>query len=174
MEDAVKLSMIVARARNGIIGKDGGLPWKLGDDLALFKQATLGKPIIMGRHTWESLPKRPLPGRQNIVVTRDWAYSAEGARVYSNFNAAINSAKAIAQREGHDEVFVIGGESLYRRALPMADVLYISEVDAEVDGDVSFPEFDESEFREVATKPFEQSDRNDHAFKLRVLERIST
>ena len=164
MEEPVKLSMIVARARNGIIGKNGGLPWKLSDDLALFKQTTIGKPIIMGRHTWESLPKRPLPGRQNIIITRDWEYAAEGARVYSNLNAAINSAKAIAAR--------IGGQSLYERALPMADILYISEIDADVDGDVSFPEFDESQFREVATKSFENSERNDHAFKLRVLERI--
>lgn len=172
MEEPVKLSMIVARARNGVIGKDGGLPWKLSDDLALFKQTTDGKPIIMGRHTWESLPKRPLPGRQNIIITRNWEYAAEGARVYSNLNAAINSAKAIAARNGEQEVFIIGGESLYRRALPMTDILYISEVDAEVDGDVRFPEIDESQFREVATKQFEKSERNDHAFKLRVLERI--
>ncbi|RIJ16098.1 dihydrofolate reductase [Henriciella mobilis] len=172
MEEPVKLSMIVARARNGIIGKNGGLPWKLSDDLALFKQTTIGKPIIMGRHTWESLPKRPLPGRQNIIITRDWEYAAEGARVYSNLNAAINSAKAIAARNGEQEVFIIGGQSLYERALPMADILYISEIDADVDGDVSFPEFDESQFREVATKSFEKSERNDHAFKLRVLERI--
>ena len=172
MEEPVKLSMIVARARNGIIGKNGGLPWKLSDDLALFKQTTNGKPIIMGRHTWESLPKKPLPGRQNIIITRNWEYAAEGARVYSNLNAAINSAKAIAARNGEQEVFIIGGESLYRRALPMTDILYISEVDAEVDGDVRFPEIDESQFREVATKQFEKSERNDHAFTLRVLERI--
>jgi len=172
MEEPVKLSMIVARARNGVIGKNGGLPWKLSDDLALFKQTTDGKPIIMGRHTWESLPKKPLPGRQNIIITRDWEYAAEGARVYSNLNAAINSAKAIAARNGEQEVFIIGGQSLYERALPMTDILYISEVDAEVDGDVSFPEIDESQFREVATKSFEKNARNDHAFKLRVLERI--
>ncbi|MEQ8558758.1 MAG: dihydrofolate reductase [Henriciella sp.] len=173
MEEPVKLSMIVARSRNGVIGRDGGLPWKLSDDLALFKQTTSGKPIIMGRHTWESLPKKPLPGRQNIVITRDWAYAAEGARVYSNLNAAINSAKAIAARDGENEVFIIGGESLYRRALPLTDILYISEIDAEVEGDTVFPAFDESAFREVATKRFEKSERNDHAFKLRVLERVA-
>lgn len=172
MEDPVRLSMIVARSRNGVIGKEGGLPWKLSDDLALFKQTTVGKPIIMGRNTWESLPKRPLPGRHNIVITRDWAYSADGARVYSNLNAAINSAKAMAAKDGEDEVFIIGGAALYKRALPMADILYISEVDAEVDGDVRFPELDESEFREVATKPYEKGERNEYAFKLRVLERV--
>ena len=172
MEEPVRLSVIVARSRNGIIGKDGGLPWKLGDDLKLFKQTTVGKPIIMGRNTWESLPIHPLPKRQNIVITRDWAYAADGARVYSNLNAAIQAAKAIAVRDGEDEVFVIGGQSLYARVLPIADVLYISEVDTDVDGDVSFPDFDESAFREVATKPFAQNERNDHAFTLRVLERI--
>lgn len=174
MDEPVRLSMIVARARNGVIGRDGGLPWKLSDDLALFKQTTKGKPIIMGRHTWESLPKRPLPGRQNIVITRDWAYAAEGARVYSNLNAAINSAKAIAARAGEKEVFIIGGESLYRRAMEMTNFLYISEIDAEVEGDTVFPDFDEAAFREVASKQFEKNERNDHAFKLRVLERIRT
>ncbi|MEE2878086.1 MAG: dihydrofolate reductase [Pseudomonadota bacterium] len=171
MGEPVNLSIIVARARNGVIGREGGLPWKLSDDLALFKKTTIGKPIIMGRNTWESLPKRPLPGRQNIVLTRDWSYAAEGSRVYSSLSAAINSAKAIAAREGGDEVFIIGGETLYRRALPQADILYVSEVDAEVEGDVYFPELDESEFQEVRSETFEKSDRNDHAFELRVLKR---
>lgn len=167
----VKLSMIVARARNGVIGSEGGLPWKLADDLSLFKNTTLGHPIIMGRHTWESLPRKPLPKRQNIVITRDWAYAAIGARVYASLNAAINAARAIAARDGVGEVFIIGGESLYRRALPMADILYISEIDADVEGDTYFPDFDEAAFREVATKRFEKNERNDHAFTLRVLER---
>ena len=167
-----RLAMMAAKAANNVIGRNNALPWYLPNDLKYFKKVTFGKPIIMGRHTWESLPKRPLPGRQNIIITRDWEYAAEGARVYSNLNAAINSAKAIAARNGEQEVFIIGGQSLYERALPMADILYISEIDADVDGDVSFPEFDESQFREVATKSFEKSERNDHAFKLRVLERI--
>ena len=167
-----RLAMMAAKAANNVIGRNNALPWYLPNDLKYFKKVTFGKPIIMGRHTWESLPKRPLPGRQNIIITRDWEYAAEGARVYSNLNAAINSAKAIAARNGEQEVFIIGGQSLYERALPMADILYISEIDADVDGDVSFPEFDESQFREVATKSFENSERNDHAFKLRVLERI--
>ena len=171
MGDKIKLSLIVARARNGVIGKDGGLPWKLSDDLALFKKTTGGKPVIMGRHTWESLPRRPLPGRANIVLTRDWDYEAEGARVYSNLNAAIHAAKAIAAKSGSDEVFIMGGESLYRRTLPLADVLYITEVDAEVDGDVYFPDFDEDEFRVVGSTAYEQSERNDHAFTFRVFER---
>ena len=173
MEEPVKLSMIVARARNGVIGRDGGLPWKLRDDLKLFKQTPIDKPIIMGRNTWESLPRRPLPGRQNIVITRDWAYAAVGARVYSNLTAAIQTAKAMAAREGLDEVFIMGGASLYERALPLADVLYISEIEADVEGDVVFPEFDESSFREVATKAFEKNEQNDYPFVFRVLERVA-
>ena len=143
MPHQVKLSLIVARARNGVIGRDGGLPWRLSDDLALFKQATAGKPIIMGRATWESLPRKPLPGRQNIVLTRDWAYAALGARVYSSLTASIAAARAIAAKDGQDEVFIIGGESVYAKALPMADLLYITEVDAEIEGDARFPDFDE-------------------------------
>lgn len=171
MGEEVKLSLIVARARNGVIGRDGGLPWKLSDDLALFKKTTKGKPVIMGRNTWESLPKRPLPDRPNIVLTRDWEYAAEGARVYSNLSAAIQAAKAMAAKQGEDEVLIMGGESLYQRALPMADLLYITEVDAEIEGDVHFPDFDESEFREAGTTRYEQSARNDYAFSFRILER---
>ncbi|WP_143435399.1 dihydrofolate reductase [Henriciella aquimarina] len=172
MEGSVKLSMIVARSRNGIIGRDGGLPWKLSDDLKFFKRTTMGHPIIMGRHTWESLPRKPLPGRQNIVISKDWAYAAIGARVYSNLNAAINAAKAIANKDGVEEVFIIGGQSLFERAMPLTDILYISEVDAEIDGDVSFPGFDESEFEEVATSRFEAGERNEYPFTLRVLQRV--
>ena len=93
----VKLALIVARDRKGAIGKNGTLPWSLPDDLQLFKNITLDKPIIMGRKTWESLPRKPLPGRQNIVLTRHWNYAAPGARVYSNMNAALAAARAIAE-----------------------------------------------------------------------------
>lgn len=171
MSEEIKLSLIAARARNGVIGREGGLPWKLSDDLALFKKTTRGKPVIMGRNTWESLPKRPLPGRANIVLTRDWSYGAEGTRVYSNLVAAIQAAKAIAARAGEREVFIMGGESLYRRALPLADRLYLTEVDAEVEGDVVFPAFDESAFCEAGSAHHEQDERNEYAFTFRVLER---
>ncbi len=171
MDHPVKLSLIVARANNGVIGRDGGLPWKLSDDLSLFKQATLGKPIIMGRNTWESLPRRPLPKRQNIVLTRDWAYTAPGARVYSSLNVAVSAARAIAGKDSEDEVFIIGGQSLYERALPMADRLYITEVDAEIDGDVVFPDFDETEFIEADSTAYAKNERNEYAFSYRILER---
>ena len=167
----VKLSLIVARARSGVIGVDGDLPWHLSDDLKAFKKTTLGCPLIMGRKTWESLPFKPLPGRENIVLTSDWQYEAVGARVYSSFAPAMNAAKAIARKAHLEEVFVIGGASVYAKALPMADRLYITEVDADVEGDAFFPEFDEREWTEVSATPFEKSDGNDHEFVIRFLER---
>jgi dihydrofolate reductase len=171
MPTNVRLSIIVARARNGVIGKDGDLPWRLSADLAIFKKVTSGKPVIMGRKTWESLPKKPLPGRANIVLTRDWAYEAEGARVYSSFNAAVNAAKAIAAKEDESEVFVIGGASLYERALPMADRLYVTDVDAEIDGDARFPDFDAKEFAEAGRSSHEKDEKNEYDFVFRILER---
>ncbi|MEM5516517.1 dihydrofolate reductase [Henriciella sp. AS95] len=167
----VRLSIIVARAKNGVIGKDGDLPWRLAADLAMFKKVTSGKPIIMGRKTWESLPKKPLPRRSNIVLTRDWSYAAEGARVYSSFNAAVNASRAIAAKEGENEVFVIGGASLYEKAVPIADRLYVTDVDAEIDGDVRFPEFDESEFVEAGRSSHEKDEKNEYSFVFRILER---
>lgn len=167
----IKLSLIVARAKGGVIGVSGDLPWRLSDDLKAFKKTTFGCPLIMGRKTWESLPFKPLPGRENIVLTSDWAYEAMGARVYSSFAPAMNAAKAIAAKGKFEEVFVIGGESVYAKALPMADRLYITEVDADVDGDAFFPQFDETMWREVSATSFDKNDENDHAFVVRLLER---
>lgn len=171
MAGDVKLSLIVARSKNGAIGKDGDLPWRLSADLALFKQSTSGKPIIMGRKTWESLPVKPLPKRTNIVLTRDWAYAAIGARVYSSFGAAFAAARAIAAKEGEDEVFVIGGASLYERAIDMADRLYITEVDAEIEGDTYFPAFDEADFVEAGRSVQAADQKNEYGFTFRILER---
>ncbi len=167
----VKLCLIAARGRNGVIGSEGQLPWKLKGDLAFFKKATLGCPVIMGRKTWESLPFRPLKGRENIVLTRDWAYDAEGARVYSGFSAAVNSARAIAARTGADKAFIIGGETIYRLALPIADRVYITEVEAEPEGDAFFPDIDPDEWTETGAEHFESGDGNDFAFTIRQLDR---
>ena len=172
MQPGIKLSLIVARARGGVIGAKGDLPWRLSDDLKAFKKATFGCPLLMGRKTWESLPFKPLPGRENIVLTSDWEYDAVGARVYSSFAPAMNAAKAIASKAKFDEVFVIGGEMLYKKALPLADRLYITEVDADVDGDAFFPDFDETEWTEVSSTPYSKNEENDFDFVIRVLERI--
>jgi dihydrofolate reductase len=130
MIEPIRLSLIVAQGRNRVIGSAGQLPWRLKDDLAHFKRTTMGAPVIMGRKTWESLPKRPLPGRPNIVISRDWNYDAAEARVYSSLSPAINAAKAMALRAGQSEVFVIGGAAIYELALPLADRIYLTEVDA--------------------------------------------
>jgi dihydrofolate reductase len=125
---APRVTLILARARNGVIGARGGLPWHLPEDLAFFKRTTMGHPIVMGRKTWESIG-RPLPGRRSIVVTRDRAFSATGAEV------AHSLEEAIALCHGSEEIFVIGGAQLYADALPRADRLLLTEIDAEFDGD---------------------------------------
>jgi dihydrofolate reductase len=127
-----RLSLIVAMARNRVIGRDGKLPWHLSADLKRFKALTMGHHIIMGRKTWESIG-RPLPGRTSIVITRDPAYAAPGAHAVDSLSSALKMAR-------HDpEVFVIGGGEIYREALPLADRIYLTEVDAEFSGDTFFP-----------------------------------
>ncbi len=165
------LSIVVARAANGVIGRDGDLPWRLKSDLTLFKANTLGKPIIMGRKTWDSLPRKPLPGRMNLVLTRDGSFESEKAVVCESFMEAVQMAREQAQDDGVDEVCVIGGRALFEMALPKAKRLYITEVDATVDGDVTFPEFDEAAWVEVRRETHPAGDGDDHAFIFRVLER---
>ncbi len=139
------LTLIVAVARNGVIGLDNRLPWHLPADLKHFRALTLGRTVIMGRKTWESLPNkfRPLPGRQNIVVTRSAGYAAEGAVVVGSLPAAVAAAQS-------DEAFVIGGAELYAAALPLADRLQLTEIDADFDGDTHFPAVAPREWREAA------------------------
>jgi dihydrofolate reductase len=165
----------VARARNGVIGRAGDLPWRLKSDLAIFKATTLGKPVIMGRKTWESLPRRPLPGRINIVVTRDGSYEeeghAKGALVCERFEEALQIGREQAEDDGVDEVCVIGGAAIFALAFPKASRLYLTEVDAEVDGDVFFPAFDESQWMEVSREAHPAGEGDDHPFVFRVLER---
>jgi len=171
MSKYTKLSIIASRGTNGVIGVDGQLPWKLKDDLLNFKEVTEGSTIIMGRKTWESLPKKPLPQRENIVISKDWKYKAD-ARVYSNFGTAIVDAEISAMRNGRNEVFVVGGSEIYQLALPRADRIYLTEVDMAPPGDAFFPDFDELEWTEVDRKEFAVSEYNDHAFVIRVLDRI--
>ncbi|KAB2853465.1 MAG: dihydrofolate reductase, partial [Bauldia sp.] len=113
----MRIRLVVAVAENGVIGRDGGLPWRLSTDMKRFKATTMGKPVVMGRKTWESFPKRPLPGRHNIIVTRDPAYAAEGASTAVSLDAAL----ALARADGAEEACVIGGGEIYAAALPLAD-----------------------------------------------------
>lgn len=168
----VKLCLIVARARNGVIGKDSDLPWRLSDDLKHFKATTQGCPVIMGRKTWESLPRRPLPGRDNIVLSRDGQYAAPGARVFTSISAAIETGRALARVSGQSEIFVTGGSAVYAATLPFADRLYVTEVETTIDGDASFPAFDEAQFSEVERREVAASDKNEFAFTIRTLDRL--
>ena len=165
------VALVAARGRNGVIGREGGLPWRLGSDLALFKATTLGKPVLMGRKTWDSLPKRPLPGRANFVLSRDGAFAPQGAVVGEDFVDLLSMAREQAAEEGAPEVCVIGGEALFALALPRARRLYLTEVDADPGGDARFPNFDETAWREVKREPHPAGEADDHAFVFRVLER---
>ncbi len=144
----MKLALVVAVAENGVIGRGNKLPWHLPEDLQHFKRTTLGKPILMGRKTWESIG-RPLPGRTNIVITRQPNYEAEGARVVDSLQAAISLAEGVALIDGVDELMVIGGADIYRLALPRAERLYLTEVHGEVDGDAFFPDWERDNWTET-------------------------
>ena len=167
----IPLAIVVARAANGVIGRDGDLPWRLKSDLALFKANTLGKPIIMGRKTWDSLPRKPLPGRMNLVLSRDGSFEPDQAVVCESFMEAVQMAREQAEEDGAEEVCIIGGRSLFEAAMSKTKRLYLTEVDATVDGDVTFPDFDEAAWTEVRREEHPAGDGDDHAFVFRVLER---
>jgi len=166
-----QIALVVARAKNGVIGRDGGLPWRLRSDLQRFKAVTMGKPCIMGRRTWDSLPLKPLPGRLNLVLTRDGSFEAKGAVVVNTWPEALAMAREQAVEDGVDEVCVIGGTALFELTLPKANRLYLTEVEAEPDGDARFPAFDEAGWTEVSRERVEPGEKDDHAFVFRVLER---
>ncbi len=138
-----RLNLIVAVARNGVIGRNGALPWRLPEDLAHFKRTTMGNPIIMGRKTWESIG-RPLPGRRNIVVSRSKNLAANGAEIAADLDAAL------ALCADATEAFVIGGAQLYSAARPRAQRLLVTEIDADFDGDTHWPAIDSAQWRETA------------------------
>lgn len=160
------ISIIVAASTNNIIGAQGELPWRLSDDLKHFKAVTMGKPIVMGRKTWESIG-RALPGRQNIVVTRQAGYKADGCDVVASVEGAISVAGDA------EEIMVIGGSQIYDLALPIAHRLYLTRVHAHVDGDAYFPPVDEAEWKLVSDESHTADDRNEFDFSFRVYERAN-
>ena len=157
-------SLVVAMARNRVIGRDNQLPWKLPKDLAYFKRVTMGNPVVMGRRTWQSIG-RPLPGRGNIVVTRNAAFDAPGAKVVTSLDAAWKAAGTVG------EVCVIGGTSLFAEALPIADRIHLTEVDAVVEGDTFFPDFDRNQWIGNEVERHAADDRHAYPFRIVVLER---
>jgi dihydrofolate reductase len=161
------LALIAAVARNGVIGHENALPWRLPEDLRHFRELTAGHPVLMGRHTWISLPPRlrPLPGRRNIVVTRQVGWRAEGAIVAHDLAGALAAARAPGE-DGIDpsHVFVVGGAQLYGQALPLADELHLTEIDHEFAGDVRFPAWPHADFVEVARERHRAAAPNDFEF----------
>ncbi|EAR61100.1 type 3 dihydrofolate reductase [Neptuniibacter caesariensis] len=166
----MNLAIIVAQAKNRVIGINNKLPWHLPEDLRYFKQVTMGKPIIMGRNTYESIG-RPLPGRTNIVITRQNDYAPEGVRVVNSLEEAVELAESIALINGIDEAMVIGGAQIYEQALASAQRLYLTEVDAEIDGDAWFPEFERQEWSEVGREDFSAEGPNPYNYSFIVLDR---
>ncbi len=165
----MQVSLICALARNRTIGINNSLPWHLSEDLKYFKRVTMGCPIIMGRKTWESIG-RPLPGRTNIVVSRDPAYQAEGLKAVTSIDAALKIAEGVCFIEGAEQCFVIGGAALYAAALPMADYLHLTRVHAEITGDTWFPEFDEGDWDEVAREDY-QDEKSELDYSICLLKR---
>ena len=159
-----KISLIVAVAKNGIIGTGGTMPWHITEDFAHFKAVTLGHSVVMGRKTYESIG-RPLPRRRNIVITRNAELSIEGCEMASSLEGAL------AMCAGEEEVFVIGGGEIYRQAMPLADKLYITHVGVEVEGDTRFPEIDPTIWREVSREDFERGKDFEHPFSFVDYER---
>ncbi len=167
---SIRVAMIAGVAENGVIGADGGIPWKIPSDMAFFKRTTMGKPIVMGRKQFETVG-RPLPGRANIVITRQAGYRPEGVIVTGSLGAALEEARAIAARDGVDEVMIIGGGEIYAQALPLADRLYVSHVALAPEGDTIFPAIDPQVWQVVDTPDVPASDRDTASFRVRVYER---
>lgn len=161
------IALVVAVAKNGVIGREGGLPWRIPSDLKRFKAITMGKPVVMGRKTWEGLPRKPLPGRTNIVITRHLGFAAQGASVAHDAAAAL----AIAEAERPAEVAVIGGGEIYRLFLPLASRLYLTEVDLTTTGDTYFPAFDPAHWHEVSREVHEAEPGDTTGYVLRILDR---
>lgn len=160
------ISLIAAIDRNRVIGRDGRLPWHLPADLRHFREQTLGKPVLMGRKTFESIGK-PLPGRTNIIVTRRFGYHADGCRVFDTLSAALDSCPDAP------ELMVIGGASIYVQALPLASRIYLTVIDTEVEGDAWFPEIDTGAWTETARSDHRADASNQVDYSFRVLERTA-
>lgn len=168
----MKLALICAMSENRVIGRDNGLPWHLSEDLKYFKRTTMGNCMIMGRNTWESIG-RALPGRTSIVITSNAEYQAEGAEVVGSLQQAIQRAEAVSQETGSTEAFVIGGAVLYQVALPLADTLHLTRVHAQVEGDTTLHEFDESDWKETSREEYQHDESNHYDYSICVLERLS-
>ncbi|WFO50619.1 type 3 dihydrofolate reductase [Aeromonas veronii] len=162
----MKISMIAAMAHDRVIGKDNQMPWHLPADLAHFKRVTLGKPVLMGRKTFESIG-RPLPGRRNLVISRNPGYQAEGIEVVGSVEAAL----ALLTGSSVEELMVIGGGHLYAEMLPSADCLYLTQIDLAVEGDTRFPAFDDGQWQRIACESHPADEKNPHHYSFETWQR---
>ena len=160
----MKLSIIAAMDKNRVIGKDGNLPWHISSDLKNFKKITMGKPILMGRKTHESIGE-VLPGRENIILTKKRNYFVEGCIVKNNLDEVLSNFKKVS------ELIVMGGATLYEQTLDKAEKLYITEVRACIEGDIFFPEYDPDQWLEISRNSFEADENNEYDYSFTVLER---
>ena len=165
-----RIAIVVAVARNGVIGADGDLAWRIPDDLKWFKSVTMGKPVIMGRKTFASIGKA-LPGRDNIVATRAPDFSAEGVFIVRSLEDGLTLGRAFAAARDVEEACVIGGADLYAQTIAAADRIYLSRVDAQVDGDACFPALDSADWSETRHSACEKNDRNQFACEFFILDR---
>lgn len=162
----MKISMIAAMAHDRVIGKDNQMPWHLPADLAHFKRVTLGKPVLMGRKTFESIG-RPLPGRRNLVISRNPGYQAEGIEVVGS----VEAARALLASSAVEELMVIGGGHLYAEMLPSADRLYLTQIDLVVEGDTRFPAFDYGQWQRIACDSHPADEKNPHPYSFETWQR---
>lgn len=168
----MKIAIFAAVAENNVIGSDGGMPWRLSTDLKRFKNQTIGKPLVMGRKTWESFPRRPLPGRENIVVTRNADFQEEGAIRAGSLQEALDIARAAGhERPEADEICVIGGGEIYRQAIELAERLYITHVEAAMDGDTEFPPISPAIWYAASYEAFPAGEKDDHPTRHVIYER---
>jgi dihydrofolate reductase len=166
-----RIVIVAAVARNGVIGRDGEMPWRLSTDLQRFKRLTMGKPVVMGRKTFEAIGK-PLPGRLNIVVTRGGDTGIEGVTTAPDIASAFDLAREEARRSGAAEIAVVGGGEIYARAIGLADRLYITHVEAKPDGDVLFPPIDPTIWRATSSERIAAGEKDSEATTFAVYERI--
>ncbi|MBP6015415.1 MAG: dihydrofolate reductase [Candidatus Promineofilum sp.] len=167
MAHTSRIAYVVAMDDNRLIGRNNALPWRLPDDMAWFRQQTLGKPCIMGRKTYDSLPVRfrPLPGRLNIVITRNMDYEAPGAIVVHSMEDALRAAGEV------EEIVIVGGADLFRRLMPVVDRLYLTQVHGAAEGDVFFPEYDRAQWQEIYRQEHAADERHPYAFTWLILDR---
>jgi len=170
-EGEAKIAMIVAMDENGVIGREGALPWRLSSDLKLFKRLTMGKPLIMGRRTFQSIGQ-PLPGRDNIVITRNRNFAPESVDVAPNPDAGLWLARGFARARGADEIMVIGGAEIFEAFLPQTSRIYLTRVHARLAGDTHFPAIPPEEWRVALSEHYGAGARDEYDFTFEILDRV--